>query len=384
LSFVTFNNKLKKVCFVILSTNILKKGQCPVRIYSITLLSLLFVGLSIQPAEACTSFCMDTPDGPVFGYNLDLFIPGDGLVFINQRGVAKEGFPSQAGTTGETLKWISKYGSVTFNVVGREWPNTGMNEAGLVISNMQLLKSEYPDRDERPGLPIGPWAQYVLDTCGTVAEAVKVDAKVRIEDDAPPSHYLIVDAEGNCAAMEWIDGEYVCYTAEKAPVKAMSNMQYGRALEAFKRGGPRWWWSNPGQSAERFAEAHERSVNYDAEKEPDAVTYAFGTLLNVAAPHTKWSIVYDISKREISYGTVTSKPVKHISFSNLDFACKEPLLMFDVNAAIEGDVEKHFVPYDPDVNFKVFYTFCQRFGVDISEQDAAGTMDHINSFKCAD
>lgn len=354
------------------------------RTNDIKLFCFLLISLITWSCEACTSFCMDTPDGPVFGYNVDLFIPGDGLVFINQRGVAKEGFPLQAGTTGEKVKWVSKYGSVTFNVVGREWPNTGMNEAGLVISSMQLLKSEFPQRDERPGLPMGPWTQYVLDTCSTVAEAVKVHEKVRIEDDSPPSHYLIVDAESNCAAIEWIDGKYVCYTGESAPVKAMSNMQYGRALAAFKRGGPRWWWSNPGQSAERFATAHERSINYDAEKDPDAVTYAFGTLLNVAAPHTKWSVVYDIAKRQIWYGTVVSKPVKHISFNKLDFACKDPLLMLDVNAAIEGDVEKHFVSYDPDVNFNIFYTFCQRWGVDISEQDAAGTMAHINSFECAD
>lgn len=353
------------------------------RTHDVKLFSLLLISLVTWSSAACTSFCMDTPGGPVFGYNLDLFIPGDGLVFINQRGVAKEGFPSQAGTTGKKLKWVSKYGSVTFNVVGREWANTGMNEAGLVISNMQLLKSEYPERDQRPGLPIGPWAQYVLDTCGSVTEAVKVHEKVRIEDDAPPSHFLIADAEGNCAAIEWIDGEYVCYTGKNAPVKAMSNMSYGRALAAFKRGGPRWWWSNPGQSAERFAAAHERSINYDAEKEPDAITYAFGTLLNVAAPHTKWSIVYDIAKRQVWYGTVVSKPVKHISLSNLDFACKGAPPMLDVNAAIEGDVEKHFVSYDPDVNFNIFYTFCQRFGVDISEQDAAGTMAHINSFECA-
>ena len=39
---------------------------------------------------ACTSFCLDTPDGPVFASNLDLFIPGDGIVFVNRRGMGKE------------------------------------------------------------------------------------------------------------------------------------------------------------------------------------------------------------------------------------------------------------------------------------------------------
>ena len=38
-------------------------------------------------ARACTSFVMDTPDGPYFGANCDLFIPGDGLVLVNRRGV---------------------------------------------------------------------------------------------------------------------------------------------------------------------------------------------------------------------------------------------------------------------------------------------------------
>ena len=49
------------------------------------------------PCRACTSFCLDTPDGPVFATNLDLFI-GEGLVFVNRRGIAKEGYlPSATG-----------------------------------------------------------------------------------------------------------------------------------------------------------------------------------------------------------------------------------------------------------------------------------------------
>ena len=344
---------------------------------------LILFAIVTMPCQACTCFSMDTPDGPVFGANLDLFIPGDGLVFINHRGMAKEGFPSQAGTTGQKIKWVSAYGSVTFNLAGREMAFGGMNEAGLVIGTMELMKSEFPQRDQRPGLTIGMWAQYVLDTCGSVSEAIKVDAKVRIEDTAPPQHFLIVDAEGNCAAIEWFDGKYTCYTGDSLPVKAMSNMPYGRALTAFERGGPRWWWSNPGQSAERFAGALTRCQSYDPVAEPDAIGYAFGTLVDmVAAPHTKWSLVYDIAKREIWYGTAVSRPVKHISFKNLDFACEAPLLMLDVNTPLEGDVEKSFIPYDHDINLNVFRTLCQRYEIELSEQDATGFMQHIESFEC--
>jgi choloylglycine hydrolase len=33
---------------------------------------------------------------------------------------------------GKTISWISKYGSITFNQYGREFPTGGMNEKGLV------------------------------------------------------------------------------------------------------------------------------------------------------------------------------------------------------------------------------------------------------------
>ncbi|MEN6425618.1 MAG: linear amide C-N hydrolase [Phycisphaerales bacterium] len=343
---------------------------------------LLLTCLLVGPSLACTCFCFDTPDGPVFGSNLDLFFPADGLVFVNRRGIAKEGFPSQVGTTGKAAKWISKYGSVTFNLAGREWAFGGMNEAGLVLGSMELLKSEFPQRDERPGLPIGPWAQYVLDTCGTVQEAIQVDSKVRIEDEAAPVHYLIADAKGNCVAIEWLDGEFVCYAGETLPVKAMSNMRYDRALAAFKRGGPRWWWSNPGRSAERFAAAHARSESYDPDQNPDVVKYAFDTLTKVvAAPHTKWCMVYDIGKRQIWYGSAASPATKHISLANLDLSSEAPLLMLDVNAQIEGDVERHFRPYDSAVNLKVLRTLCERYGMSISEEEARGIVRHLDSFK---
>lgn len=274
--------------------------------------ALTLLGASGGPAAACTTFCFDGPQGPIFGCNLDLFIPGDGLVFINPRGVAKEGFGP--GTTGVTAKWASQYGSVTFNVAGREFAVGGMNEAGLVVGSMQLLAAEFPEPDERGPLTIGTWAQYALDTCGSVEEVVHTDATVRIEDAAPPVHFLVADAEGNCAAIEWLDGELVCHTGDALPVRAMTNMPYARALAAYERGGPHWWWSNPGRSAERFATAGKRNRSYDASRHPDPMSYAFTTLVElVSAPHTKWSIVYDVAKREIWYGSVRSPAGKHVS-----------------------------------------------------------------------
>jgi hypothetical protein len=353
------------------------------RICIIILCCLGASGVIHAPADACTSFCMNTPDGPVFGTNLDLFIPGDGLVLVNLRGIEKETY--QKGTTGRRVKWTSRYGSVTFNVAGNEFVWGGMNEAGLVMSSMELRAGEYPEPDERPALFDGNWGQYVLDNCGSVDEVIAIDSSLTVRDQGYTSHYLVADAEGNCAAIEFIDGRSVVYTGGEMPVRAMANMRYGQAAEAWKRGGARWWWSNPGRSAERVAECQRRMEEYDAETDTSAVNYAFGTLMHhVAAPHTRWNIVFDIAKREIWYRTVQSPSFKHISLGSFDFSCGAPKLMLDVNTPLEGDLDEHFIPYDNQVSLGVFRTFCGRFGIDISERDAIDFTGFFEGFECAE
>jgi choloylglycine hydrolase len=341
---------------------------------------LTLVCLLGDPTHACTSFCLDTPDGPVYGTNLDLTIPGDGLVFVNQRGIAKAGW--QESTTGEIAEWTSEYGSVTFNLAGREFAWGGMNEAGLVVSSMQLVASVLPERDERPPIAISVWAQYVLDTCGTVHEAIGVDSLVRVQDVPAPSHYMVADAEGNCAIIEYIDGKTVTYTGESLPVKALANCPYAPALAYIEEGVlPD---DNPGESAERVAAAGERIENFDATRDTNAVDYAFETLTgDVVAPLTKWNVVFDIPRREVWFRSAASPMMKHLSLHSFDFSCEAPLLMLDVNVVRKGDVEEHFGPYDRDVNQTFFDTFCDRWGIEISEGAGAALTDHFDTFECA-
>ena len=90
---------------------------------------------------ACTTFCLKNKSEVLFGKNYDWMI-GDGLVFVNKRGVAKV-----SSEDGNPAKWISKFGSVTFNQYGWESPSGGMNEAGLVIELMWLDDTQYPKAD---------------------------------------------------------------------------------------------------------------------------------------------------------------------------------------------------------------------------------------------
>ncbi len=347
--------------------------------------SLLLLIIVFTPAEfsnACTNFCMDTPAGPVFGCNLDLFIPGDGMVFINRRGIKKSGFGE--GTTGIKAEWISKYGSVTFNLAGLEWAFGGMNEEGLVIGSMELLGSRFSERDERPPLPIGPWAQYILDNCKNIDEVVEAEKKVRLEDSANPVHFLISDATGASVVIEWYKGITVIRKGEELPVKALSNSFYDVALESCKKGGPSWWESDRGDTNQRFTDAAERNKNYASSGEKNALKYAFETLTNVvAAPHTKWNIVYNIPERQILYRSAASPALKYLYFKDFDFSCDAPLLTLDVNAYVEGDVAKHFTPYDPEKNRVLFTNLCRRLGVKVSDNDIRGLIEHLEQFDCA-
>jgi penicillin V acylase-like amidase (Ntn superfamily) len=95
-----------------------------------TILIYFFLWCMLSVSEIltqCTSFCFCTGDTVLFGNTLDWYF-SDGLVMVNKHNVSKTalGFPNPA-------RWTSKYGSVTINQWGREFPMRGLNEAGLAI-----------------------------------------------------------------------------------------------------------------------------------------------------------------------------------------------------------------------------------------------------------
>src|SRR5438067_1012512 len=99
--------------------------------------------LGTPPLAACTTFVMIIGGRPVLGANYD-WDTGVGALMVNQRVVEKRSF------TGRPVTWVSRFGSITLNQYGRDFPTGGMNEAGLAIALMGLDGTEYPAVDERP------------------------------------------------------------------------------------------------------------------------------------------------------------------------------------------------------------------------------------------
>ncbi len=104
----------------------------------------------------------------------------EGLVFINKRGVLKTANAAGRDDFKRPAKWISKYGSISFNQHGRELPLGGMNEAGLVVESLVLKETNYPAPDSRPSISILQWVQYQLDTNSTIQEVIESSSQLRI------------------------------------------------------------------------------------------------------------------------------------------------------------------------------------------------------------
>ncbi|MBN2363358.1 hypothetical protein JXL83_04420 [candidate division WOR-3 bacterium] len=82
---------------------------------------ILFCFLKITALQACSTFCLKSQNELIYGRNFDWMV-GEGLVIVNKRGIEKTAFINE-----NPAHWTSKYGSVTFNLYGREFPMDGIN-----------------------------------------------------------------------------------------------------------------------------------------------------------------------------------------------------------------------------------------------------------------
>ena len=89
----------------------------------------VFLVSFLRDGYACSTFVLKSNHLQVYGRNYDWDLD-DALVIVNKRGCIKKS-ADRPGEKGERAIWTVKYGSVTFNQYGREFPMGGMNEVGL-------------------------------------------------------------------------------------------------------------------------------------------------------------------------------------------------------------------------------------------------------------
>jgi choloylglycine hydrolase len=304
--------------------------------------------------HSCSTFLISTSDALLVGHNLDDYIEVPGLVVANPRGIAKENISWQDLTgfrsrSRPRLRWVSKYGSITCNTFGREFPDGGLNEAGLYIGEMTLFGTKYPRDAELPKLYHCQWMQYILDNFETV-EQVLASLSNLIMDGHCQWHFFTADKQGNTAAIEFPDGKTVIHTGEQMPVKVLCNSAYAEEMvhlseyEGF--GGTKPVDFEDRQGNDRFVQAAAMLQQYKSGQHQPAVGEAYAILAQLERGNNKWSIVFDLRQRRMYFRTYRASENKWVDFSAFDLSGAAPAMIRDIHQPGSGDIKGQFRPYN--------------------------------------
>lgn len=238
---------------------------------------------------ACTLFAaLADPDSMVFGRNFDwgpspavlLFTdPPDGHAAAAMVDIAYLGF---GGDGAQNLEARPLEDLIPL-LEAHHIPFDGMNEEGLAIAMAAVgpgNMDEDPHKETIGSLGI---IRLVLDTAATVEEAVRLLSSYNIDFEGGPAlHYLIADAAGEVAVVEFYQGEIHIIRSETSWYQASNFIE--AAMESSDGRCSRY-----DTVADELA-ATQGVLDFDG---------ALRLLEQVSQVDTRWSVVYNQSTGEI-------------------------------------------------------------------------------------
>ena len=167
-------------------------------------------------AQACTGIQLSAADGTVVhARTLEFAIDLNSDVIVVPRGYVRTG-TAPGGKEG--LKWKAKYASVGANGVGLPFIFDGVNEKGLAVGlfyfpgSAGYMKFDAADADKT----VAPWelGSWMLENFATVQEVRENIGRIVVPEVifeawgfAPPVHYVVQDASGQCIVVEYVGGK---------------------------------------------------------------------------------------------------------------------------------------------------------------------------------
>lgn len=344
-------------------------------------LCLFFI---VQLCFPCSTFMLKKGKALIVGHNLDERGHVPGVVVINKRGVFKHGKSWYEILSGEQapnppLKWTSKYGSVTFNPFCRDFPDGGMNEAGLFIEEMTLQGTRFPMDESKPLVFMMQWMQYVLDNYETVDQVIRSAHDFVIDGWA--WHFFTADQKGNAAVIEFLDGQVKVFKENSLPVTALCNTKYETEIQRLRTyegfGGDKAI-DLDNKKMPRFVDAAQMLKHYDPSKR-SAVEYGFDILTQMERGVTRWSFVCDLKNLKAYFRTSRSPKIKDLDLKSFDLSCQTPVKMLDIHSSLSGNVEENFRDYSLDYNREFVKKALKELGKDFENflTSRGSTLDQV-------
>lgn len=173
-------------------------------------------------AEACTGIKLIAEDGAVIhARTLEFGIDLDSDILMIPRGFARTG-TTPDGKPGHT--WKTKYASVGANGADLPILLDGLNEKGLATGTFYFPGSSgfMPYEAANADNTIAQWevGSYLLENFATVAEVKANIGNITVASSvlkawgfAPETHYVVRDASGESAVIEYVAGKLNVYDA---------------------------------------------------------------------------------------------------------------------------------------------------------------------------
>lgn len=305
-------------------------------------------------AFPCTGIFLNKDNAKLVGRTMD-WPTGDGYVSINERGIHKQADPLQDKSSRH--EWVSKYGSVTFNMKAKlSWfvkilalmagikndgnPSCGLNEKGLWGGGFWIHPPpavKYPQKDSRVSINDYQLLEYLLDTSSNVEEAVNNLRAVRVSgfkegDFEVDLHWFLVDASGDSVIIEFPDGRLQVHRNPSPPVITNSFYEHSREyladFKGFGGGKPIPIEKGELTTENRFLFASYMLGKYTEERKGsfEAIFDIMKTVTQTDTRHmetsqavTQWTAVYDLDNRKLSWVSRGTSAVRSISLEKTDF-----------------------------------------------------------------
>ncbi len=300
-----------------------------------------------QQAEGCTRVVYAGDSVVATGRTLDWRTPIPTALRVFPRGEFHMSYDDPA----DNITWTSRYGSVTaisYDMGIAE----GLNEKGLAANVLYLPGSVYsygPGKETRKKMSTSVWPQYVLDNFATVDEAVKALSRDEFylyapempDGSAATLHMALSDASGNCAVIEYQDGNLEITTGPE--YRVLTNAPFfaeQRAINSYWEGvGGMHMLPGTNRSSDRFARASfyssllPKTLNHR-----DGLAGVFGVIRNCAVPMgismpdqpeistTQWFSLCDQTKKVYYFQLTQSPSVVWVDLTGLNLEKGAPQL----------------------------------------------------------
>ena len=333
------------------------------------LLATAYLTLAICTLASASSALFVKNHQMLLGKNFD-WNDGEGVILLNKRDVNKVAYGLDKKNV---VAWKSRYSSITFNQVGKEFPYGGVNERGLAIEMLWYDDSHYEESGQ-PTVSELEWIQFNLDNYKTAAEVQFYLDSMNINPLHANLHYIVADRGGRSFVVDFVNGKAVVSNTEEE-FQALTNSNYLESLEYYTSTKNNIDFDSR-QSLDRFCQLSSKADT----KQGKTVQEVFDILSESSEDgnnyKTYWTVVYDLPNSLVYYKSYDSKKVKKINLNDAFSISAPGTFAIDVN-----NEQVYWQKYTPEWNLKLLSAALEKAQVKLNIPQANQHMMEPGSFE---